>query len=384
MQTKIPAVVMRGGTSRALFFKREDLPKEMDTWESIFLTGLGSPDSTGRQVDGLGGGVSSTSKVAVISRSTDPRYDVTYYFGQVAIDKPCVDFVGNCGNISSAVAPFAIDEGLISATEPRTVVRIHQQNTDKLIVCEVTVTDGRFEESGNYRIPGVDGTGSKVTLHFCDPGGSLTGQLLPTGNVVDTLENIRGIDTIECSIVDAGNPFVFIRAADLGLDMNDLDQFTEVDTAATIERVRARAAVMLGCAGDEQSASIHSQAVPKIAIVSPAVPYRTMGGEMIETADTDLLIRCFSMGSLHKALPGTAAICAAGSAKIDGTIVNQVVDPVAINTGRLRFGHPSGVMEAVSELVRDQSGFHYQQATIYRTARRIMEGRILVPAPSAR
>ena len=269
---------MRGGTSRALFFKECDLPAESDKWESIFLSALGSPDSTGRQIDGLGGGVSSSSKVAVISRSEDPRFDVSYYFGQVAVDKPYVDFVGNCGNISSAVAPFAIDEGLVPATEPTAVVRIHQRNTNKLILAEVHVNNGKFDESGNYRIPGVNGTGSRITLHFIDPGGSLTGSLLPTGNVIDTLKNIEGIGDIECSIVDAGNPFVFVTADDLGIDVKDLAQFDTIETAAMIESIRARAAVMLGFAENEEKASISSQAVPKIAVVSPSTTYKSMEG----------------------------------------------------------------------------------------------------------
>ena len=371
---------MRGGTSRALFFNRSDLPTDSDKWESIFLSALGSPDSTGRQIDGLGGGASSNSKVAVISKSADPRYDVSYYFGQVAVDKPYVDFVGNCGNISSAVAPFAIDEGLVSATEPTTVVRIHQRNTNKLIIAEVKVDKGKFNESGDYRIPGINGTGSRVTLHFVDPGGSLTGLLLPTGNVIDTLRNIEGIGDIQCSIVDAGNPFVFVKADVLGIDVKDLAQFDKIEIAAKIESIRARAAVILGFAEDEKQASISSQAVPKIAIVSPSMTYQTMDGDKIESSETDFVIRCISMGTLHKALPGTAAICAAGSAKIDGTVVNQVVTGRESNDNILRFGHPSGVMDTGSDVEQQGKNIHYRQATIFRTARRIMEGNILVPS----
>ncbi len=370
---------MRGGTSRAVFFKERDLPAESDTWESVFLSALGSPDPTGRQIDGLGGGVSSNSKVAVIGGSEDPRYDVSYYFGQVSVDKPYVDFVGNCGNISSAVAPFAIDEGLVSATEPTTVVRIHQRNTNKLIIAEINVDKGRFAESGNYTIPGVNGTGSKITLHFVDPGGTLTGSLLPTGNVVDTLQDIAGIGTIDCSIVDAGNPFVFVKADDLGADIKDLARFDSKETATILESIRARAAVLLGFAEDEKQASISSQAVPKIAVISNSTTYQSMGGEIIESSETDVVIRCISMGRLHKALPGTAAICAAGSAKIDGTVVNQVVTTSAANSTILRFGHPSGIMEVGSEVEQQGTHIHYRQATIFRTARRIMEGAVLVP-----
>jgi len=369
---------MRGGTSRALFFKDTDLPSQPERWKEIFLSALGSPDSTGRQVDGLGGGGSSTSKVAVISSLEDPRYDVSYYFGQVAVDQPSVDFVGNCGNISSAVAPFAIDEGLVPGIEPTTVVRIHQRNTDKLIIAEVNVVDGRFDESGDYRIPGISGTGSRVTLHFIDPGGSLTGSLLPTGNVIDNLQHIKEIGDVQCSIVDAGNPFVFVKAVDLCIDVKDLAQFDKVQTAAVLESIRARAAVMLGLAEDDKKASIYSQAVPKIAVVSPAETYQTMDGKMVEGSDNDLLIRCISMGRLHKAMPGTAAICAAGAVKIEGTVVSQVAESDT-SRSKVRFGHPSGVMDTCSKVEQRGGHIHYRQATFFRTARRIMEGNILVP-----
>lgn len=379
MQGKIPAVVMRGGTSRALFFKKDDLPADPAQWESIFLCALGSPDTTGRQIDGLGGGVSSNSKVAVISPSDDPRYDVVYHFGQVVVDKPHVDFVGNCGNISSAVAPFAVDEGLVSAVEPVTSVRIHQFNTDKLIVAEVEVSDGTFEESGDYAIPGINGTGSRIKLRFVDPGGTLTGALLPTGNVIDVLEDIGGFGELRCSIVDAGNPFVFVGAEELGIDAADLSSFEDTRLADGLEAIRARAAVMLGFAENDSEASILSQAVPKIAVVAAAENYKSMGGETIDPAEMDVLIRCLSMGVLHKALPGTAAICAAGAAKIAGSVVSNLVTGDTTNLGALRFGHPSGVMEAGSTMEKKGSTFHYREATIFRTARRIMEGNVLVP-----
>ena len=370
---------MRGGTSRALFFKKEDLPAESDKWETIFLSALGSPDPTGRQIDGLGGGVSSNSKVAVISPSENPRYDVVYHFGQVSVDTPSVDFVGNCGNISSAVAPFAIDEGFVEAREPITSVRIHQYNTDKLIIAEVQVKNGSFEESGDYAISGIGGTGSRVTLRFVDPGGTLTGKLLPTGNVVDVLENIVGFGSVRCSIVDAGNPFVFVRGDEIGIDMQDLRAFSEEKVTAGLESIRARAAVMLGFAETEAEASTSSQAVPKIAVVSAPSAYHTMSGELIDHSQMDLMIRCLSMGVLHKALPGTGAVCAAGAAKISGSVVNEVLAPGAMNEAILRFGNPSGLIEAGSIIEQNGSSNHYREAIIFRTARRIMEGNVLVP-----
>ncbi|MGI9536220.1 MAG: 2-methylaconitate cis-trans isomerase PrpF family protein [Desulfocapsaceae bacterium] len=381
MQIKIPGVIMRGGTSRALFFKEDDLPKDKREWESLFLSALGSPDATGRQIDGLGGGVSSNSKVAVISPSDDPRYDVVYYFGQVAVDKPSVDFIGNCGNISSAVAPFAIDEGLVSAVEPYTTVRIHQQNTDKIIIAKVRVDNGKFQESGDYAIPGINGTGSRITLQFVDPGGSLTGKLLPTGKALDILQDVGDLGDIECSIVDAGNPLIFIAADQLGIDTCDLSQFEVERIAGGLESIRARAAVVLGFAENEQQASIISQAVPKIAVVSAPQSYTAMGGETIESSDMDVLIRCLSMGALHKALPGTAAISAAGAAKLSGSVVNRVLADNGPTGEILRFGHPTGVMEAGSTIEGRGISLHYQEATLFRTARRIMEGKVLVPRP---
>ena len=381
MQIKIPGVIMRGGTSRALFFKKDDLPDDSSKWESLFLSALGSPDPTGRQIDGLGGGVSSNSKVAVISPSDDPRYDVVYYFGQVAVDKPYVDFIGNCGNISSAVAPFAIDEGFVPAVEPFTTVRIHQQNTDKLIIARVRVENGKFQESGDYEIPGINGTGSRIALHFVDPGGSLTGKLLPTGNVLDVLKDVDGLGDIECSIVDAGNPLIFVDAAQLDIDARNLSCFDENRVAVGLESIRARAAVLLGFAENEQQASIMSQAVPKIAVVSAPQSYSAMDGEKIARSDMDVLIRCLSMGVLHKALPGPAAICAAGAAKISGSVVNKALDDNHPGGEILRFGHPTGVMEAGSKIEGRDISFHYQESTIFRTARRIMEGKVLVPLP---
>ncbi len=371
---------MRGGTSRALFFKEDDLPAEATRWESIFLGALGSPDATGRQIDGLGGGVSSSSKVAVISPAADPRYDVVYYFGQVAVDKPYVDFVGNCGNISSAVAPFAVDEGMVAAVEPLTTVRIHQKNTDKLIVAEVKVTDGRFDPAGDYAIPGINGTGSRITLRFDDPGGSLTGKLLPTGKVVDLMEDIEGIGQVRCSIVDAGNPFVFVQASALGIDMEDLAAFADRRVAARLESIRARTAVMLGFAEDQAAASEKSQAVPKIAVVAEPFTYQAMGSGTIDSSAMDVGIRCLSMGVLHKALPGTGAIAAAGAAKITGSVVNEVLADTNADREIVRFGHPSGVMEAGSVVEKRHDSFHYRSATIFRTARRIMEGAVWIPS----
>ncbi|MCK4790403.1 MAG: 3-methylitaconate isomerase, partial [Desulfobacteraceae bacterium] len=245
MQVRIPAVYMRGGTSKAVFFHENHLPKNPEIRDRVILATYGSPDPNCRQIDGMGGAVSSTSKVAIISPSKDPDYDVNYHFGQVGIDKPKIGYQGNCGNISSAVGPFAIDEGLVNPEESITKVRIYQTNTKKLIVAEVPVKDGLYNEEGSYAIDGVPGTGGRITLHFFNPGGSVTGKLLPTGNVTDVIE-VPGGGEITISIVDAANPVVFVRARDLGLrgtEIYEIDGSGEI--RQKLEAIRSRVAVML-------------------------------------------------------------------------------------------------------------------------------------------
>ena len=268
MQNRIPAVLMRGGTSKGLFFHANHLPSDPGARDAVLLAAYGSPDPNRRQINGVGGAVSTTSKVAIISPSASPDYDVVYNFGQVSIDRPLVDFKGNCGNISSAVGPFAVDEGLIAATKPLTRVRIHQINTDKLIIAEVPVKDGRFDEAGDYEIAGVPGSGSKIILRFSDPGGALTGKLFPTGNVKDNLD-VPGIGNIELTIIDAANPVVLIQAAVLDLEGTEIER---IDTDETIkkhiEHIRCAVAVKIGIAETIEEATQRSQAVPKIAWVS--------------------------------------------------------------------------------------------------------------------
>jgi 2-methylaconitate cis-trans-isomerase PrpF len=248
MQVKIPAVYMRGGTSKAVFFHDNHLPKDQKVRDRVIQAAYGSPDPNKRQIDGMGGAVSTTSKVAIISPSNDPDYDVEYNFGQVAIDKPLIDYQGNCGNISSAIAPFAVDEGLVKAEEPITKVRIYQVNTKKLIVAEIPVKNGRYNEEGDYTVDGIPGTGGKISLRFFDPGGSITGKLLPTGNTTDIMD-VPDIGKITVSIVDAANPVVFVKAKELGLSGVEIYEIDESnDIRKKLEAIRSRAAVMLGFA----------------------------------------------------------------------------------------------------------------------------------------
>lgn len=377
MQVKIPCVFMRGGTSKALFFKDNHLPKDPEVRTRLILSAYGSPDPNRRQIDGMGGGVSTTSKVCIISSSKDPKYDVNYNFGQVSIDKPLIDYQGNCGNMSSAVGPFAIDEGLVEIEEPVTTVRIYQVNTKKLIVAEVPVKNGVYNEQGDFAIDGVPGTGGKITLHFHKPGGSVTKALLPTGNHTDEI-HVSGLGKVTVSLVDAANPLVFVRARDLGLKGTEIAEIeASDDILAKLEAIRSRAAVMIGLAATPEEASKSCQAIPKIAFVSEPQLYETIDGRRISKEDIDIVGRIMSMGTLHKAYAGTGAICTAGAARIKGTVVNEVFagDPEGEH---IRLGHPGGIMPINAHISQKKDSVEYEEAVIYRTARRLMEGYVCV------
>lgn len=377
MQVRIPAVYMRGGTSKAVFFHENHLPKNPKVRDRVIQAVYGSPDPNKRQIDGMGGAVSTTSKVAIISPSKDPDYDVEYNFGQVSIDKPLIDYQGNCGNISSAVAPFAVDEGLVKAEEPVTRVRIYQVNTQKLIVAEIPVKNGRYNEEGDYTVDGVPGTGGKITLRFFDPGGSITGNLLPTGNTTDIID-VPGMGKTTVSIVDAANPLVFIRAKDLGLIGTEIYEIDAGDDIrAKLEAIRSRAAVMIGLASTPEEAMETSQAVPKIAFVSEAQGYKTVTGSVVLKDEIDFVARIMSMGTLHKAYAVTGAVCTAGAAKIEGTVVYEMVKD--INRKNIRMGHPGGIIEVQPKIEKKGNVYNYAEAMLGRTARRLMEGHVLVP-----
>jgi 2-methylaconitate cis-trans-isomerase PrpF len=379
MQKRIPAVLMRGGTSKGLFFHANHLPSDPGQRDAILLAAYGSPDPNRRQIDGIGGAVSTTSKVAIISPSTSADYDVVYNFGQVSIDRPLVDFRNNCGNISSAVGPFAVDEGLIAATEPVTRVRIHQINTDKLIVAEVPVKNGRFDEAGDYEIAGVPGSGGKITLHFSDPGGALTGKLFPTENVKDNLE-VPGIGNIELTIIDAANPVVLVHASILDLEGTEIERIdTDENLKAQLERIRCTAAIEIGLAETIEEATQRSQTVPKIALVAAPKSYQTLGGKVVDVAEVDLVARMMSMGTLHKSFAVTGAIPTAGAARVPGTVVYSLVPPESRKNDIVRIGHPGGIIEVGASVKENGDGFVYREAVLGRTARRLMEGYVLVP-----
>jgi 2-methylaconitate cis-trans-isomerase PrpF len=380
MQRRIPAVFMRGGTSKGIFFRKNHLPADPEIRDRVILTAYGSPDPYKRQINGVGGATSTTSKSAIISVSDDPQYDVVYNFGQVSIDRPIVDFKGNCGNISSAVGPYAVDEGLVPIIEPITKVRINQLNTNKLIIAEVPVKNGRFDEAGDFAISGIPGTGSKIALHFVDPGGSLTGKLLPTGNPSDLLEDIPGVGDVEVTIIDAANPCVFVRAQDIGLKGNEIHPIeNNPDTKAKLEAIRARTAVLLGFVETPEEATARCQAVPKVGCVSVPQDFVNLSGENMAAADMDICVRQMSMGVLHQSFPVSAAISMSGAAKIEGTVVHGCLQKEIAPADDVMLGHPGGVLPVGPKLENISGQWHYAEAVIYRTARRLMEGHVLVP-----
>ncbi len=379
MQIKIPAAFMRGGTSRAVFFKEEDLASyDAPTRELIILAALGSPDPYGRQIDGLGGGISSLSKVAIIGRGTTPETDARFTFGQVDVERPFVDFLGTCGNMSAAVGPFAIDEGMIPAIEPVTPVRVLSTYTGKHYIAYVPVRVGRAETEGDYTIDGVPGPGARIALEFLDPGGSTGGRVLPTGRATDTLMLDDG-RRVTVSLVDAAAPMVFVLAEALGASATELPQDLDANRALQdlLEEIRARAAVQLGMADSVAQARDKVKAVPKIALVAPPRPYRTTRETPIGAEQVDLVSRMISMGKTHRTFAGTSSMCTAVAAAIPGTVVDAVARHASPD--RVRIGHPAGVMEVGAKVRPHGDDWRVESVTTQRTARRIMDGFIYVP-----
>ncbi len=377
-QRPIPAVFMRGGTSKAIMFHARDLPADRAAWPALFLAAMGSPDPYGRQLDGMGGGVSSLSKVCVLAPSARADADIDYSFFQIQVKEARVDDRGNCGNMSSAVGPFAVDEGLVPAAGETAVVRIYNTNTQKLIHAHFPLDDGRAATAGTLAIPGVAGTGAPVRLDFLSPGGATTGRLLPTGQVRDRLE-VPGLGAIEVSMVDAANACVFVRAADLGLTGRELPDAIEADAPllARLEAIRRAASVAMGIAPTMESAG-GIRVVPFIALVSPPAASPMLTGETLAAEAIDLTARVMSNGQPHRALPLTISLCTAVAARIDGTVVAEMAGPVA---GDLRIGMPSGVLTVAADVVREASGeWVARSGAFYRTARRLFDGRVWAPA----
>lgn len=374
-ELRIPCTIMRGGTSKALFFLASDIPSDPALRTKLILEAFGSPDS--RQIDGLGGADPLTSKVAIIAPSRRADIDVEYTFGQVSIGEPYVDFSGNCGNISSAVGPYALEKGLAPLTKPISRVRILNTNTGKIIISEVPVCNGRVLTEGNYHIDGVPGTGAKILLHFLDPGGAATGKLLPTGSIVDTIRLASGRE-VEVSIVDAGNPTGFVLAAEIGLRGDELP--SQIDgqpqVLETLEEIRAKIAERMGLVSSWRETFQRYRTYPKIAFVAPPSDFRTLNGALIAGNDVDLSARLMAMGRLHKAFALTAAIPTAAASRIPGSVVARICRS---RSDTLRIGHPSGVLEIGVSACNQNGETVVQEIVVGRTARKLMEGVVFCP-----
>ena len=366
---------MRGGTSKAVMFRRDDLPADPAAWDAIFLGVMGSPDRNGRQLDGMGGGLSSVSKVCVVGPPTRDDADVDYTFAQIGVRESLVDYSGNCGNMSSAIGPFAVHRGLVAMPKDgKTKVRIHNTNTSRIIIAHFEVRSGQALVDGDMELDGVTGSGSPVRLEFDKPGGGKTGSLLPTGNAVDELD-IEGVSKIEATLVDAGNPCVFIAASVLGKMATESPDFLQADSEFMdrIERIRCQGSVAMGLAESLDEAS-KIQAIPKIGIVSAPADYTSLSGEVVHAADHDLLIRMISVGQPHRAIPLTAAVCAAVAARVPASLVQR---HAARGDAPIRIGHPSGVIVVDAKVTVDSEGTaEAVYGAVYRTARMLFDGTV--------
>jgi probable AcnD-accessory protein PrpF len=390
-QVRIPATYMRGGTSKGVFFRLQDLPEPCrqpgPARDRLLLRVIGSPDPYGKHIDGMGAATSSTAKVVIVSPSTRPDHDVDYLFGQVAVDRPVIDWSGNCGNLSAAVGPFAIASGLLPAQRVPAHglcrVRVWQANIGKTIIAHVPMVDGQVQECGEFELDGVPFPASEVRLDFLDPGGGEgegSGALFPTGRLVDELQ-VPGIGCLTATLIDAGIPTIFIPARELGYRGTEGQASINQDpqALARLEAVRAWGAVHMGLVADVTQAAQRPH-TPKLALVAPPADYTAANGRPVRAAEIDLLVRALSMGQLHHAMMGTAAVAVAAAAAIPGTVVNQAAGGGAPAT--VRVGHPSGILRVGAQLEQHQGNWRVSCVSMSRSARILMEGWVRVPADS--
>ncbi|MCH8501521.1 MAG: 2-methylaconitate cis-trans isomerase PrpF [Aliidiomarina sp.] len=383
-QIKIPATYMRGGTSKGVFFRLDDLPAEAQqpgaARDAILLRVIGSPDPYGKHTDGMGGATSSTSKTVILSKSQQADHDVDYLFGQVAIDKPFIDWSGNCGNLTSAVGSFAVSAGLVPADRipenGTAVVRIWQVNIQKTIIAHVPITNGEVQETGDFELDGVTFPAAEVPIEFLDPADG-EGAMFPTGNVVDELE-VPGVGVFPATLINAGIPTIFVNAADIGYSGTELQGAINEDpkALAMFETIRAYGAVKMGLINDIAEAESR-QHTPKVAFVAPPASYSASSGKAVEANDIDLNVRALSMGKLHHAMMGTAAVAIGTAAAIPGTLVN-----LAAGGGErtaVTFGHPSGTLRVGAEAALVDGEWVVKKALMSRSARVLMEGWVRVP-----
>lgn len=387
-QIKIPATYMRGGTSKGVFFRLQDLPDAAQqpgaVRDALLLRVIGSPDPYGKQIDGMGGATSSTSKTVILSRSERPGHDVDYLFGQVAIDRPFVDWSGNCGNLSAAVGPFAISNGLVDASHiPRdgiATVRIWQANIGKTIIAHVPIVDGAVQETGDFELDGVTFPAAEVPLEFIDPSSDDEGggSMFPTGNLVDELD-VPGIGMLQATMIHAGIPTIFVEAEALGYNGTELQDAINGDAGALarLETVRAHGALRMGLISsiDEIATRQHT---PKLAFVARPADYVASNGKPIAASDIDLLVRAMSMGKLHHAMMGTAAVAIGAAAAVPGTLVHRAAGGGERHA--VRFGHPSGTLRVGAEARRVNGEWIVTKALMSRSARVLMQGSVRVPA----
>jgi len=387
-QIKIPATYMRGGTSKGVFFRLQDLPEAAQqpgpARDQLLLRVIGSPDPYGKQIDGMGGATSSTSKSVIVSRSTKPDHDVDYLFGQVSIDKAFVDWSGNCGNLSSAVGSFAISAGLMEKDripqDGMAIVRIWQANIGKTIIAHVPMTNGEVQETGDFELDGVTFPAAEVQLEFMDPAADeegAGGAMFPTGQLIDDLD-VPGLGVLRATMINAGIPTIFVNAADIGYTGAELQDAINGDPQALVlfETIRAAGAVRMGLIKDPSEAA-GRQHTPKVAFVAPPLAYTASSGKQVAAGDIDLVVRALSMGKLHHAMMGTAAVAIGTAAAVPGTLVNLAAGGGKPNA--VRFGHPSGTLRVGAEAVEANGAWSVTKAVMSRSARVLMEGWVRVP-----
>ena len=387
-QIKVPATYIRGGTSKGVFFRLQDLPEAAQmpgaVRDKLLMRVIGSPDPYGKQVDGMGGATSSTSKTVILSKSSKPDHDVDYLFGQVSIDKAFVDWSGNCGNLSAAVGPFAISNGLVDASrlpkDGMATIRIWQVNIGKTIIAHVPITNGAVQETGDFELDGVTFPAAEVQLEFMDPAAEeegAGGSMFPTGNLVDDLD-VPGVGTLKATMINAGIPTIFVNADAIGYTGTELQEAINGDAKALamFETIRAHGAVRMGLIKDVSEAA-QRQHTPKVAFVAKPVDYVSSSGKPVKTADVDLLVRALSMGKLHHAMMGTAAVAIGTAAAIPGTLVNIAAGGGARQA--VRFGHPSGTLRVGAEASQQNGDWTVTKAIMSRSARVLMEGWVRVP-----
>jgi 2-methylaconitate isomerase len=378
-QFKVPCVLMRGGTSKALFFHEGDLPSPGDRRDTLLKRAMGTPDVM--QIDGLGGSRLVTSKIAIIRKSERQDADVDYTFAQADIERDIIGYDGNCGNISSAVAPFAIDEGLVTAVEPMTTVRIYNTNTDKILVAKVLVADGKARVLGERAIAGVPGAGSEILMDYSGTIGAKTGKLLPTGHPADRIKLEDG-RSIEVTVCDAANPCVFVSTIDLGLTGTELSPEISANQALieVIGEIQSKVGQLLGMWKDWKA--VHLPGLPLFVMVAPAAECRDMNGEFHAASSMDLLARLVFLGKCHESMAGTGSLCTAAASRVAGSVVQRTIGEAGTAGTTLRIGHPLGIMEV--DVITDPAGSsanpRFVGLGLTRTARRLMEGNVLLPS----